>query len=117
MDISYKHVIFYRNRQIQNKHFKITNIYSTSRYLNRSNSTHSLLQDEDGAANSDYLATLNSSGRSRYLAMKDRRNRLARSRSSHILANDDGDEFEDPVLATALPSTHMISRCDLSSFN
>uniref|UniRef100_T1GW62 Uncharacterized protein n=1 Tax=Megaselia scalaris TaxID=36166 RepID=T1GW62_MEGSC len=43
--------------------------------------------------------------------MKDRRNRLARSRSTHTIGNDDLDDLDDPVLATtASPSAYLASR-------
>ena len=55
-------------------------------------------------------------GRSRYLALKERRTRLARSRSSHNLGNDDEDPDEPIVVSptTASPSAYLASRCDLN---
>lgn len=52
-------------------------------------------------------------GRSRYLALKERRNRLARSRSSHLMGNDDEDGLDQPVSpTTASPSAYLASRFD-----
>lgn len=52
-------------------------------------------------------------GRSRYLALKERRSRLARSRSSHNFGLDDGDDLDEPVSpTTASPSAYLASRCD-----
>ena len=60
-------------------------------------------QDED--SDSKY-----GTGRSRYMALKERRNRLARSRSSHNFGNDD-DEVDEPVSpTTASPSAYLASR-------
>lgn len=51
-------------------------------------------------------------GRSRYLALKERRNRLARSRSSHLMGNDDDDALDQPVSpTTASPNAYLASRC------
>lgn len=52
-------------------------------------------------------------GRSRYLALKERRSRLARSRSSHNFGLDgDADDLDEPVSpTTASPSAYIASRC------
>lgn len=59
-------------------------------------------------------------GRTRYLALKERRNRLARSRSSHVMANDDDNDnstvshLDEPVSpTTANPNAYLASRCDV----
>lgn len=51
-------------------------------------------------------------GRSRYLALKERRSRLARSRSSHLMGNDDEDNtLNQPVSpTTANPNAYLASR-------
>lgn len=52
-------------------------------------------------------------GRSRYLALKERRSRLARSRSSHLMGNDDEDALDQPVSpTTASPNAYLASRFD-----
>lgn len=53
-------------------------------------------------------------GRSRYLALKERRNRLARSRSSHAMANDDDNlHLDEPMSPTTTnPNAYLASRCD-----
>lgn len=52
-------------------------------------------------------------GRTRYLALKERRSRLARSRSSHNFGNED-DDLDEPVSpTTASPSAYLASRCDV----
>jgi tripartite motif-containing protein 71 len=60
-------------------------------------------QDED--SDSKY-----GTGRSRYMALKERRNKLARSRSSHNFGNDD-DDLDEPVSPTTQsPSAYLASR-------
>ncbi|XP_037950567.1 RING finger protein nhl-1 isoform X2 [Teleopsis dalmanni] len=92
----------------------------TSRFLNKSKSSAIVSQpslstptasfDEDANGTGDDSDSRYGSGRSRYLAMKERRNRLARSRSSHILGNDE-DELDEPVSpTTASPSAYLASR-------
>uniref|UniRef100_A0A1L8DSH5 Putative ring finger protein nhl-1 isoform x2 n=1 Tax=Nyssomyia neivai TaxID=330878 RepID=A0A1L8DSH5_9DIPT len=85
----------------------------TSRFLNKSKSTAVVPPDEDTAEDSD--SRYGSSGRSRYLALKERRNRLARSRSSHNFGNED-DELDEPLSpTTASPSAYLASRYGASS--
>lgn len=62
---------------------------------------------------SNAAAATAAGGRSRYLALKERRARLGRSRSSHNLGNDDDDLDDDPPLSptTASPSAYLASRC------
>lgn len=56
-------------------------------------------------------------GRSRYLALKERRSRLARSRSSHLMGNDDEDIIDQPVSpTTASPNAYLASRFDFSRY-
>lgn len=90
----------------------------TSRFLNKSKSSAIVSQpslstpnassfDEDAGDDSD---SRYGTGRSRYLAMKERRNRLARSRSSHQFGNED-DDLDEPVSpTTASPSAYLASR-------
>lgn len=84
------------------------NFYSyTSRFLNKSKSTAVVAPEEDNADDSD---SRYGSGRTRYMALKERRNRLARSRSSHNFGNDD--EEDEPVSPTTQsPSAYLASRC------
>lgn len=82
----------------------------TSRFLNKSRST-AVVDDEpavDSSADARYP-----SGRSRYAALKDRRTRLARSRSSHNFGGGDDDEVEvdEPMSpTTSSPSAYLASR-------
>lgn len=52
-------------------------------------------------------------GRSRYLALKERRSRLARSRSTHTFGNDDDDIDEPMSPTTTSPNAYLASRCDV----
>lgn len=80
----------------------------------------STAEDSDnryGSSSTNHNSTSNgnaaASGRSRYLALKERRTRLARSRSSHNLGNDDED-IDEPIVVsptTASPSAYLASRC------
>ncbi|XP_061401674.1 uncharacterized protein LOC133337472 isoform X2 [Musca vetustissima] len=92
----------------------------TSRFLNKSKSSAIVSQpslstpnasfDEDANGTGDDSDSRYGTGRSRYLAMKERRNRLARSRSSHQFGNDD-DDLDEPVSpTTASPSAYLASR-------
>lgn len=101
----------------------------TSRFLNKSKSSAIVQQpsstsnastsytsshDDDANGTGDDSDSRYGTGRSRYLAMKERRNRLARSRSSHTLGNDD-DDLDEPVSpTTASPSAYLASRCATS---
>ncbi|CAD7078571.1 unnamed protein product [Hermetia illucens] len=86
----------------------------TSRFLNKSKST-AVVPPEDDNATGDDSDSRYGTGRSRYLAMKERRNRLARSRSTHTFGNDD-DDLDDPVSpTTASPSAYLASRYGTSS--
>ncbi|XP_053965222.1 RING finger protein nhl-1 isoform X2 [Anastrepha ludens] len=92
----------------------------TSRFLNKSKSSAIVSQpslstptasfDEDANGTGDDSDSRYGTGRSRYLAMKERRSRLARSRSSHAIGNDD-DDLDEPVSpTTASPSAYLASR-------
>ncbi|XP_075167612.1 tripartite motif containing protein thin isoform X6 [Haematobia irritans] len=92
----------------------------TSRFLNKSKSSAIVSQpslstpnasfDEDANGTGDDSDSRYGTGRSRYLAMKERRNRLARSRSSHQFGNDDEDLDEPVSPTTASPSAYLASR-------
>lgn len=86
----------------------LINSYS-SRFLNKSKTsaiTPTPTQPDEQDEDSDNYGT----GRSRYMALKERRNRLARSRSSHLIGNDD-DDMDEPVSpTTASPSAYLASR-------
>lgn len=87
----------------------------TSRFLNKSRSTATVQPDDEepvryGSSNvPDDTDTKYPSGRSRYMALKERRQRLARSRSSHNFADDD--DPEEPLSPTSTnPSAYLASR-------
>ncbi|XP_070492679.1 RING finger protein nhl-1 isoform X2 [Chironomus tepperi] len=84
----------------------------SSRFLNKSK-TSTITQpvdEQDEDSDSKY-----GTGRSRYMALKERRNRLARSRSSHNFGNDDDDADEPVSPTTASPSAYLASRYGTSS--
>ncbi|XP_058837758.1 RING finger protein nhl-1 isoform X1 [Topomyia yanbarensis] len=82
----------------------------TSRFLNKSKST-AVVAPEDDATGDDSDSRSN---RSRFTALQDRRNRLARSRSSHNFGNDEEDD--EPVSpTTSSPSAYLASRYGASS--
>ncbi|XP_055531722.1 RING finger protein nhl-1 isoform X6 [Wyeomyia smithii] len=84
----------------------------TSRFLNKSKST-AVVAPEDDATGDDSDSRLGSN-RSRFTALQDRRNRLARSRSSHNFGNEDEDD--EPVSpTTSSPSAYLASRYGASS--
>ncbi|XP_055606597.1 RING finger protein nhl-1 isoform X1 [Uranotaenia lowii] len=85
----------------------------TSRFLNKSKST-AVVAPEDDATGDDSDSRLGSS-RNRFTSgLQDRRNRLARSRSSHNFGNDDEDD--EPVSpTTSSPSAYLASRYGASS--
>lgn len=93
------------------------NVHSyQSRFLNKSKSSAvvalqpSIDDDTNTGEDSDNKY---GTGRSRYLALKERRSRLARSRSSHLMGNDDEDGLDQPVSpTTASPSAYLASRFD-----
>lgn len=83
----------------------------TSRFLNKSKSSAAVQPDEDEHT-SKYGEDTESkypSGRSRYMALKDRRQRLARSRSSHTFPDDD--DVDEPISPTSSnPTAYLASR-------
>ncbi|XP_034242054.1 RING finger protein nhl-1 isoform X2 [Thrips palmi] len=85
----------------------------TSRFLNKSKSSANVDEDESSRAKTAAVpdeSTRYPSGRSRYAALKERRSRLARSRSSHNMGGaDDMDDAED-LSATTSPSAYLASR-------
>lgn len=86
-----------------------------SRFLNKSKSSAlvALQQSLDDDANTgDDSDSKYGTGRSRYLALKERRSRLARSRSSHFMGNDDDDTSEQATLHTTSPTAYLASRCE-----
>ncbi|XP_049958896.1 RING finger protein nhl-1 isoform X1 [Schistocerca serialis cubense] len=101
----------------------------TSRFLNKSKSSAALSPEEDSdsrkygagsssstasaAAGADDSSSRYPSGRSRYAALKDRRSRLARSRSSHNFGGDDQDEQDDSPsspTSSGMPASYLPSR-------
>ncbi|XP_050073454.1 RING finger protein nhl-1 isoform X1 [Anopheles maculipalpis] len=84
----------------------------TSRFLNKSKSTAVVAPEDEATDDSD--SRYGAGGRSRFTALQDRRNRLARSRSSHNFGNDD--EEDEPVSPTTnSPSAYLASRYGASS--
>lgn len=80
----------------------------TSRFLNKSRST-AVMDDEPTREREEEPKY--PSGRSRYAALKDRRTRLARSRSTHNLGDDDLDDVDEPMSPTTQsPSAYLASR-------
>ncbi|XP_066908943.1 RING finger protein nhl-1 isoform X2 [Halyomorpha halys] len=86
----------------------------TSRFLNKSKSAAAVSPDEEdpgttrrfgsSASSSSTTASQPAGSKSRYAALKDRKARLARSKSSHSLADDDDDD--EPMT----PSAYLASR-------
>lgn len=93
-------------------HFRIKNqkpyIFSgySSRFLNKSKSSAIVPPDDEKDEDSD---SRYGTGRQRYMALKERRTRLARSRSSHNFANDDDDD-DPPSPTTVSPAAYLASR-------
>ncbi|XP_069677911.1 RING finger protein nhl-1 isoform X3 [Periplaneta americana] len=97
----------------------------TSRFLNKSKSSAAMSPDEgEDSGGRKYSSTATTagtttddsskypSGRSRYAALKDRRARLARSRSSHNFGGPDDDDAEDGRSSptTSMPASYLASR-------
>ncbi|XP_018335904.1 RING finger protein nhl-1 [Agrilus planipennis] len=84
----------------------------SSRALNKSKTTSGVQNDDDSKYGSTYSTPDDdkySSSRSRYAALKDRRQRLARSRSTHTFGDDD--EVDEPISpTTANPTAYLTSR-------
>lgn len=93
----------------------------TSRFLNRGKGTVASADEDDnkyGTSKTEDDSDKYPTNRSRYLAMKERRNRLARSRSSHtgFGGTNDDDDLDEPVSpTTASPSAYLASRYGTSS--
>uniref|UniRef100_A0A8D8UJB4 RING finger protein nhl-1 n=1 Tax=Cacopsylla melanoneura TaxID=428564 RepID=A0A8D8UJB4_9HEMI len=81
----------------------------TSRFLNKSKSTAMVSPEDEKDESSLY-----SSGRTRFAALKDRKARLARSKSSHTLMLDD-EEFDDGPNSPYSPAAYMASKAAASS--
>ncbi|XP_021928085.1 RING finger protein nhl-1 isoform X2 [Zootermopsis nevadensis] len=89
----------------------------TSRFLNKSKSSAVMSPDEEADSGGKKYSTGDDaskypSGRSRYAALKDRRARLARSRSSHNFGGPDDEEPEDSPSSptSSMPATYLASR-------
>jgi tripartite motif-containing protein 71 len=90
----------------------------TSRFLNKSKSSAAMSPDEEADSGGRKYSTGEDSskypsGRSRYAALKDRRARLARSRSSHSFGGPDDDEAEDGPSSSptaAMSASYLASR-------
>jgi len=89
----------------------------TSRFLNKSKSSAVMSPDEEADSGGKKHSTADDSnkypsGRSRYAALKDRRARLARSRSSHSFGGPDDEEAEDGRTSptSSMPTTYLASR-------
>lgn len=89
----------------------------TSRFLNKSKSSAAIPPEDDDIPTSKYGNdddSKYSSGRSRYMALKDRRQRLARSRSTQQFGDDDeGDDSSvtSPISpTTSNPTAYLASR-------
>ncbi|XP_045475158.1 RING finger protein nhl-1 [Harmonia axyridis] len=84
----------------------------TSRFLNKSKSSAAIPPDDDDSPRYSSKAdddSKYSSGRSRYMALKDRRQRLARSKSSQQFGEDD--DVDEPMSPTSVnPSAYLASR-------
>ncbi|KAL1462936.1 hypothetical protein WDU94_014735 [Cyamophila willieti] len=81
----------------------------TSRFLNKSKSTAMVSPEDEKDESSLY-----SSGRTRFAALKDRKARLARSKSSHALMLDD-EEFDDGPNSPYSPAAYMASKAAAAS--
>lgn len=87
----------------------------TSRFLNKSRSSAAVQPPDEDESPSRYGGQQEDNeskyptGRSRYMALKERRQRLARSRSSHNFADED--EPDEPLSPTSTsPSAYLASR-------
>lgn len=86
----------------------------TSRFLNKSKSSAAVPPEEEehgryGSTVGDDTESKYPSGRSRYMALKDRRQRLARSRSSHTFPDED--DVDEPISPTSSnPTAYLASR-------
>lgn len=83
----------------------------TSRFLNKSKSSAAVPPEEEEHSRygGDDSESKYPSGRSRYMALKERRQRLARSRSSHTFPDDD--DVDEPISPTSSnPSAYLASK-------
>lgn len=85
----------------------------TSRFLNKSKSSAAIPPEEDdtryGSSFDETDSKYPSSGRSRYMALKERRQRLARSRSSQQFGDEE--EVDEPISPTSSnPTAYLASR-------
>lgn len=99
----------YRSRQASQTEEEPSSRYGAASSL--SNRYGSKPRDEEPASSLDD-ETKYPTARSRYLALKERRNRLARSKSSHTgFGAGDDDDQDDPVSpTTASPSAYLAAR-------
>ncbi|KAI5710754.1 hypothetical protein M8J75_011215 [Diaphorina citri] len=81
----------------------------TSRFLNKSKSAAVVSPEDEKDESSLY-----SSGRTRFAALKDRKARLARSKSSHALMLDD-EEFDDGPNSPYSPAAYLASKAAAAS--
>ncbi|RZB39507.1 RING finger protein nhl-1 [Asbolus verrucosus] len=85
----------------------------TSRFLNKSKSTATLQPDEEehkyGSTLGEDSDSKYPTGRSRYMALKERRQRLARSRSSQQFGDEE--DIDEPISPTSSnPSAYLASK-------
>lgn len=85
----------------------------TSRFLNKSKSSATIPPDEEdhkyGATQAEDSDSKYPSGRSRYMALKERRQRLARSKSSQQFGDDE--DVDEPISPTSSnPTAYLASR-------
>ncbi|XP_072382972.1 uncharacterized protein tn isoform X1 [Diabrotica undecimpunctata] len=88
----------------------------TSRFLSKSKSSAALPPEDEDHSSSRYNSTADdvdskypASGRSRYMALKERRQRLARSRSSQQFGDDE--DIDEPVSpTTSNPSAYLAAK-------
>jgi tripartite motif-containing protein 71 len=85
----------------------------TSRFLNKSKSSAAIPPDEEdhkyGSTLGDDSDSKYPSGRSRYMALKERRQRLARSRSSQQFGDEE--DIDEPIPPTSSnPTAYLASR-------
>lgn len=101
----------YRTRQTSQTEEEPTSRYSTGSGSSYSNRYSSKPKEEEQQSSLDDDSKY-PTARSRYLALKERRNRLARSKSSHTgFGVGDDDDQDDPVSpTTASPSAYLAAR-------
>ncbi|XP_053609187.1 RING finger protein nhl-1 isoform X2 [Plodia interpunctella] len=101
----------YRTRNSSQTEEEPTSRYGTNTQSSYSNRYGSKPKDDEPSSSFDD-ETKYPTARSRYLALKERRNRLARSKSSHTgFGVGDDDDADDPVSpTTASPSAYLAAR-------